>query len=146
MRERCRLSAMALGMLLYSIIPAATYAQDRSKRVQEQPQVVVDHSVELVTAGSAHCQRSRPVPRVSPPAGSGAEHRQSRRIYVLRVMSRPLGKAGGHQACGPRRAERPHRNLVTLTELPPDVISPSLIAETLEGTCLDLKSSPVSLH
>jgi len=33
--------------------------------------------------------------------------------------------------------------LVTLTGAPPDLMSPGLIAEIHEGTCLDLKSAPV---
>src|SRR6266478_4296967 len=51
MRERhSLLSAMALGMLLCSAVPAATYAQGKLERFQEQPQISVDHSVEAVTA------------------------------------------------------------------------------------------------
>jgi len=33
--------------------------------------------------------------------------------------------------------------LVTLIEVPPDVVSPSLIAQIHEGTCLNLESGPV---
>ena len=50
MRERHRLSAMALGMLLCSVIPPATYAQDKIERFEEQPQIVVDYSRGAVTA------------------------------------------------------------------------------------------------
>ena len=49
MRERLRLSVMALGMLLCSVIPAAIYAQEKLE-IKEQPQVVSDHSPEAVTA------------------------------------------------------------------------------------------------
>ena len=41
---------MALGILLCSVVPAATYAQDKLERLQEQPRIIVDHSVEAVTA------------------------------------------------------------------------------------------------
>jgi len=50
MRERHRLFAMALGMPLCSIIPAATYTQDKVDRFEVQAQIVVDHSTEAVTA------------------------------------------------------------------------------------------------
>ena len=50
MREKHRLSALALGTLLCSIVPAATHAQDKLERFQEQPQIIDGRSLEAVTA------------------------------------------------------------------------------------------------
>ena len=134
MRERHRLSAMALGMLLCSVIPAATYAQDRLERVQERPQVVVDRSPEAVTAA------------LQTVATSVADSEVARRHVVGRaglsvqlVTLPPLGGADTG-VLGPVGRDRTEI-LVTLTEVPPDVVS--LIAEIHEGTCLDLKSGAV---
>ena len=137
MRDRHGLSAMALGMLLCSVMPAATYAQDRLERFEERPQVVVDQSREAVTAapqtaatsvaGSEVARRN-----VASPAG----------IYVQLLPLLPLGRADAGLADLVERRDRTEI-LVTLTEVPPDVVSPSLIAEIHEGTCLDLKSGPV---
>jgi len=105
MRERYRLCAMALGMLLCSVIPAATYAQDKLADSEVARRHVVGRtglSVQLVTL---------------PPLG-GAD-------------------TGVVDLAGRDRTEI----LVTLTEVPPDVVS--LIAEIHEGTCLDLKSGAV---
>jgi len=135
MRERSRLSAVALGMLLCSIIPAVTYAQDRLERVQEQPQVVVDHSMEAATtafqAGAASVAAGE-VRRVNVASRAG--------ISVQLVTLPPLGEGDARLVDLVERRDQTEI-LVTLTDIPPDVIS--LIAEIHEGTCLDLKSSPV---
>ena len=136
MRERHRLSAMALGMLLCYVIPAAVYAQDKLERFKEQPQLVVDHSPEAVTAA------------LQTGATSVADSEVARRnvvgragISVQLVTLPPLWGAdtGAVDRVGRDRTEI----LVTLTEVPPDVVSLSLIAEIHEGTCLDLKSGTI---
>jgi hypothetical protein len=136
MRERHRLSAMALGILLCSVIPAATYAQDRLERFEEQPRVVVDPSRDAVTsalqtAATGVAARELARRKVASPVG----------IYV-QLQPLPLGIADTGLADLVERRDRTEI-LVTLTEVPPDVVSPSLIAEIHEGTCLDLKSGPV---
>ena len=50
MREKLRLSAVALGALLSSIVPTATYAQDKLERFQEQPQIIDGRSLDAITA------------------------------------------------------------------------------------------------
>ena len=135
MRERSRLSAVALGMLLCSIIPAVTYAQDRLERVQEQPQVVVDHSMEAATTAfqvGAASVAAGEVRRVNVASRAG--------ISVQLVTLPPLGEGDARLVDLVERRDQTEI-LVTLTDIPPDVIS--LIAEIHEGTCLDLKSSPV---
>jgi hypothetical protein len=102
MREKHRLSALALGTLLCSILPAATYAQDKSERyIASQP---------------------------------GVE------VQLLRLL--PLG---GTRSGPADLAEQSNRTevVVTLTGAPPDLVSPGLIAEIHEGTCLAPKSAPV---
>jgi hypothetical protein len=102
MREKHLLPALALGTLLCSTVPAATYAQDEVQRyVASQPGIEVQLSGLLPLGG----------------VGSGPADlvEQSNRTEVL----------------------------VTLTGAPPDLVSPGLIAEVHEGTCLDLKSAPV---
>ena len=136
MRERYRFTAMALGMLLCSVIPAATYAQDKLERFKEQPQVVVDHSPEGITAA------------LQAGATSVADSEVANRnvvghagLSVQLVTLPPLGGADAEVAdlVGRDRTEI----LVTLTEVPPDVVSLRFIAEIHEGTCLDLKSGAV---
>jgi hypothetical protein len=59
-------------------------------------------------------------------------------IEVQILAFRPLGRAAtGLADLGERRDLT--EIVVTLTHLPPDLLSPSLIAEINEGTCLDLK-------
>jgi hypothetical protein len=137
MRETHRLSAMALGMLLCSAIPAATYAQDKTERFEEQPQIVVDHSLEAVTA-ALHTAAT------SVAAGKVARGNVASRagIYVQLLTLPPLGGADSALADAVERSDRTEI-IVTLTEVPPDVVGPSLIAEIHEGTCLDLESGPV---
>jgi hypothetical protein len=136
MRERHRLSAMALGILLCSVIPAATYAQDRLERLEEQPRVVVDPSRDAVTTAlqtAATGVAAREVARRKAASPVG--------IYV-QLLPLPLGIADTGLADLVERRNRTEI-LVTLTEVPPDVVSPNLIAEIHEGTCLDLESGPV---
>jgi len=137
MRERHRLSAMALGMLLGSVIPAATYAQDKGDRFEVQTRIVVDHSTEAITAA------------LQTGATSVADSEVARRnvvgragISVQLVTLPPLWGADTGVVDLVGRSDRTEI-LVTLTEVPPDVVSPTLIAQIHEGTCLNLKSGPV---
>jgi hypothetical protein len=50
MLEKHRLAAMVLGTLLCSIVPAATYAQDKLERFQEQPRIIDGRLLAAVTA------------------------------------------------------------------------------------------------
>jgi hypothetical protein len=138
MREKHNLSAMALGMLLCSVVPAATNAQDKLERFQEQPQITVDHSVEAVTAAlkttAATSAAASEVARGNVASGAGIE------VQVL--MLRPVESAETGSANIVERSDRTEI-LVTLTEIPPDLVGPGLIAEIHEGTCLGLKSGPV---
>src|SRR5258706_9318349 len=137
MRERHGLSAMALGMLLCSGIPDATYAQDKFERFKEQSQIVVDHSPEAATAA------------LQTGATSVADSELARRNVVGRagisVQLVTLPRFWGADTGVVDLVGRSERTeiLVTLTELPPDVVSPSLIAQIHEGTCLNLESGPV---
>ena len=128
---------MVLGMLLCSVIPAATYAQDKLKRFKEQPRIVVDHSPEAVAAALQTGATSV--------ADSEVAHRNAvgrAGISVELVMLPPLWRADTGFADLVERRDRTEI-LVTLIGVPPDVVSPRLIAEIYEGTCLDLKSGPV---
>ena len=137
MRGRHRLSAMALGILLCSVVPTATYAQDKLERLQEQP-IIVDHSVEGVTAAlkttAATSVGAGEVARGDVASGAGIE--------VQLLMLRPFERAETGSANIVERSDRTEI-LVTLTDVPPDLVSPSLIAEIHEGTCVDFKSDPV---
>jgi len=138
MRERHRLSAMALGMLLCSVVPAVTHAQDKLERFHEQPQITVDHSVEAVTAAL------KTNAATSVAAGEVARGDVASRavIHAQLLTLLPLGRVDTGLVDLVERSDRTEI-LVTLTEVPPDLVSPSLIAEIHEGTCLDLKSGPV---
>ena len=123
-------------MLLCSVIPAATYAQDKLERFKEQPQIVVDHSPEAVTAA------------LQSGATSVADSEVARRNVVGRagisVQLVTLAPLWGADTGVVDLVGREHTEiLVTVTEVPPDVVSLSLIAEIHEGTCLDLKSGTV---
>ena len=104
MRKKHRLLAVALGMLLCSVVPAATYAQDKE-----------------VARGNAASR-----------AG----------IDVELLTLPPLGRADTGLAGLVERSDRTEI-LVTLTEVPPDLVGPNLIAEIHEGSCRDLKSGRV---
>ena len=138
MRERHSLSAMALGILLCSVVPAATYAQDILERLQEQPQIIVDHSVEAVTAAL----KTTAVTSVAAGEIARGDIASGAGIEVQLLPSLPFGGADIGVANLVERSDGTEI-LVTLTELPPDLVSPSLIAEVHEGTCVDLKSGSV---
>jgi hypothetical protein len=123
MREKHRLSAAAIGMLWCAVIATATHAQDRLERFQEQSQIIVGHSLEAVTA-----------------ARGNVASRGDIEVQLLPLL--PLGRADTGLADLGGRSDRTEI-LVTLPEVPPDLLSASLIAEIHEGTCLDLKSRPV---
>ena len=61
-------------------------------------------------------------------------------VQLLRVL--PLGRAGPELADLVEQDDRAEV-VVTLTGAPPDLVSPSLVAEIHEGTCLGLRSAPV---
>jgi hypothetical protein len=123
MREKHILFAMVLGTLLGSIVPAATYAQDKLERFQEQPQIIDSHSTRAATGEVAH--------------GKVAD-RADIEVELLRVP--PLGRAGPELTDLVERSDRT-KVVVTLTGAPADLLSPDLIAEIHEGTCVDLKSA-----
>ena len=60
-------------------------------------------------------------------------------VQLLRLM--PLGGAGSGLADLVDQSNRTEV-VVTLTGAPPDLVSPGLIAEIHEGTCLTLESTP----
>ena len=138
MRKKHRLSVLALGTLLCSIVPALTYAQDKLERFQEQPQIIDGRSLEAVTVAI----KTTPVMGVA--AGEvtlgNLADRAGIEVQVLRSL--PLGAARPGLADLVEQSERTEV-VVTLTGAPPDLLSPGLIAEIHEGTCLDLKSAPV---
>jgi hypothetical protein len=138
MRVKHRLFAVALGMVLCSIVPTATYAQDNFERFREQPQIIADHSPEAVTAAL------KTTAATSVAAGEAARGKVASHagIDVQLLTLLPLERADSGLADLVERSDRTEI-LVTLTEVPPDVVSPSLIAEIHEGTCLDLKSGPL---
>jgi hypothetical protein len=138
MPEKHRLFAVALGMLLCSVVPAATNAQDKLERFQERPQITVDHSLEADTAAL------KTTAAASGAAGEVARRNVASRagIEVQLLTLPPFGRAEIGSANIVERGDRTEI-LVTLTEIPPDMVSPSLIAEIHDGTCLDLKSGPV---
>jgi hypothetical protein len=137
MLEKHRLSAVALGTLLCFIVPAVAHAQDKLERFQEQPQIIDGHSLEAVTAAL----------KTTPATGVAADEvsrgnvarRASIEVQLLRLL--PLGGAGPGLADLVQQSDRTEV-VVTLTEAPPDLVSPSLMAEIHEGTCVDLKSAP----
>jgi hypothetical protein len=138
MQAKRRLSALALGTLLFSIAPAATHAQDKLERLQERPQIVDGHSLEVSTAvlkiAAATDAAAGEVARENPASHTGIE------VQLLRVL--PIGRAGPELADLVEQSDRTEV-VVTLTGAPSDLVSPSLIADIHEGTCLDLKSAPV---
>jgi hypothetical protein len=131
MRATHRLSAVALGTLLCSIAPAATHAQDEGERFQERPQIVNGHSLEAsVAAGAASGEAARGN------LGSSADIE----VQLLKLV--PVGMRATGLADLVAQSDRTEV-VVTLTGVRPDLVSPSLIAEIHDGTCLDLKSAPV---
>jgi hypothetical protein len=136
MREKHILSAMALGTLLGSIVAAATYAQDKLERFQEQPQIIDSHSPEAV-AGVLNTTASTRAATGEVAHGNVAD-RADIEVQLLKVP--PLGRAGPELT---DLAEQSYRTevVVTLTGAPADLLNPDLIAEIHEGTCVDLKSA-----
>src|SRR5438128_2425102 len=138
MREKHILSAVALGTLLCSIVPATTYAQDKLERLQEQPQIIPGRSLEAVTAAL----KTTPATGVvagDVALGNVANH-AGIEVQLLRLLP-PRGPDPGLADL----VEQSDRTevVVTLTGAAPDLVSPSLIAEIHEGTCVDLKSAPI---
>jgi hypothetical protein len=135
MRAKHRSFALALGMLLCSTVPTAAYAQDNLERFQEQPQIIVDHSLEpvipVLTTTSAASVAAGEVARGNVASRAGID------VQLLTLLPLEGADAGLADLVG--RSDRTEI-LVTLTEVPPDLVSPSLIAEIHDGTCLDLKS------
>ena len=138
MRERHRLSAVALGAMLCSIAPAATYAQDTLECFQERPQIIDGHLRQRVAAAldttAATGVSAEEVARRNAASRAGIE------VQLLRLP--PL------RGVGPGLVDLIEQNdradvVVTLTGTPPDLISPNLVAEIHEGTCLDLNSAPL---
>jgi hypothetical protein len=137
MQAKRGLSAVALSALLFSIAPAATDAQDKLERLQERPQIVDGHSLEVSTVvkiTAATDAAAGEVARESVASHTGIE------VQLLRVL--PLGRARPELADLVEQSDRTEV-VVTLTGAPSDLVSPSLIADIHEGTCLDLKSAPV---
>jgi hypothetical protein len=133
MREKHRLSALALGTLLCFIVPAATYAQDQL----EQPQIIDSPSLE---AGAAALKIAAATGvAVGEVVRGNVASRAGIEIHLLRLL--PRDGAGPGLADLVEQSDRTEV-VVTLTEGRPDLMSPDLIAEIHEGTCLDLKSTP----
>jgi hypothetical protein len=138
MLEKYRLSAVALGALLCSMVPAGTYAQEKLERSQEQRQIMDGRSLEAVTA----------VLKTTPAAGVAASEvargdaaiRAGIEVQLLRLL--PVGGPGPSLADLVEQQARTEV-VVTLTGAPPDLVSPSLTAEIHAGTCRDLHSAPV---
>jgi hypothetical protein len=131
MRAKHRLSVAAFGTLLCSMAPAATHAQDQGERFQEWPQIVNAHSPEAsVAAGVAAGEAARGN------LGSRAD------IEVQLLKWVPVGVRATGLTDLVEQSDRTEV-VVTLTGARPDLVSPSLIAEIHDGTCLDLKSAPV---
>ena len=135
--KKYRLSAVALGMLLCSIVPAATYAQDKLERFQEQPQIIDGHSLEAITAAL------KTAPATDVAAGEIARGKVASRagIEVQLLSLLRIGVAGSGLADLVQQSDRTEV-VVTLTGAPADLVSPSLMVEIHEGTCVDLLSAP----
>jgi hypothetical protein len=138
MLEKYRLSAVAVGMLLCSIVSAATCAQGKLERSREQPQIIDGHSLEAATAALKSTPATRvavgDVSRTNVASGAGIE------VQLRKLPSQ--GQMGPWLADLVEQSDRTEV-VATLIGAPPDLISPHLIAEIHEGTCLDLKSAPL---
>ncbi len=140
MRERYKSFAVAVSMLcLWCVVAsAATQAQDKLDRFQERPQITVEHSLEAVSAA---------LKTTAPPnRGDGdiapANVASNAGIEVQVIAFLPLGTAATGLSDLGGRSDRTEI-VVTLAELPPDLLNPSLTARIHEGTCLDLRSGLV---
>jgi hypothetical protein len=136
MVEKHRFCALALGTLLCAVVPAVTYAQDKFERFQEL-QIIDGHSLEAVTAAlkTAHATgvATGEVARGNVASRAGIE------VQLLSLL--PLGVAGSGLADLVQRGDRTEV-VVTLTGAPADLVSPSIMVEIHEGTCVDLLSAP----
>jgi len=107
------------------------------ERFQEL-QIIDGHSLEAVTAAlkTAHATgvAAGEVARGNVASRAGIE------VQLLSLL--PLGVAGSGLADLVQRGDRTEV-VVTLTGAPADLVSPSLMVEIHEGTCLNLKSTPV---
>ncbi len=131
MRAKHRLSVVALGTLLCSMTPAATHAQNEGERFQERPQLINGHSPQAsVAAGVAAGEAAR----------GNLGSRADIEVQLLEVV--PVGMTATGLADFVEQSAHTEV-VVTLTGARPDLVSPSLIAEIHDGTCLDLKSAPV---
>lgn len=135
MRDRHRFSAVALGMMLCSIVPAATYAQDKLEGFQEQPQIIEGHALEAIAA-TRETTAATSVAAGEIARGNGAS-RAGIEVQLQRLL--PLGGLGAGLLDLAEQSDRTEV-VVTLTEAPPDLVGPSLVAAIHEGNCLDLKS------
>jgi hypothetical protein len=138
MRERYKSIAVAVGMLWCVVASAATQAQDKLDRLRERPQIAVEHSREAVSAALKTTAPANP--------GSGdiapANVASSAGIEVQVIAFLPLGRAATGLSDLGEQSDRTEI-VVTLAELPPDRLNPSLTARIHEGTCLDLRSGLV---
>jgi hypothetical protein len=137
MGESHKLAVLALGMLLCSIVPA-TYAQHKLQRVQEPPRIVAGHSLEAATGALGTTAVTGAAPGEI--ARGNVAGRPGIEVQLLRVP--PLGRASRELTDLVEQSDRTEV-VVTLTGVPPDLVSPSLIAEIHEGTCRSLKSATV---
>ena len=135
MREKRILSAVAVGTLLCSIVPGATYGQDKFERFQDQPQIIDGGVPEVVAAALKTTAATRAIGEV---ARANVAARADIEVQLLGLW--PVGQAGSHLADLVKQSDRTEV-VVTLTGAPADLLSPDLIAEIHEGTCVDLKSA-----
>jgi hypothetical protein len=138
MRERYKSIAVAVCMPLCVVATAATQAQDKLERFQERPEITVEHSLEAVSAAL------KTAATVDGGVGDIARRNIAGRadIEVQVLAFLPLGSADTGLADLGGQSDRTEI-VVTLAELPPDLLNPSLTAQIHEGTCLDLKSGLV---
>src|SRR5579862_6645000 len=127
------LSVVVFGMVLSALLPATTLPQDKFNRSQEPPQVVIRHSPQAIVAVFATT--------VSTDVGVGIAESVNLRSADDEVLT-PMGNADSGSADPLEESDRTEL-LVTLAEPPPDLLSPSLVAEIHQGSCLDLKSDSV---
>ena len=138
MRETLCVSIVTFCVLLCAVAPAVTLAQDKRDRDRERPQMILDHSPEAIaTALKTTAPANRGAGDIAPAnvASSGG-------IDVQVVAFLPLGRAATGLSDLGEQSDRTEI-VVTLAELPPDLLNPSLTARIHEGTCLDLRSGLV---
>jgi len=135
MVEKHRFCALALSTLLCAVVPAVTYAQDKLERFQEL-QIIDGHSPEAITAAL----KTAPATGVaaSEIARGNVASRAGIEVQLLRLL--PLGVTGSGLAELVPRSDRTEV-VVTLTGVPADLVSPSLMVEIHEGMCVNLLSA-----